>query len=210
MLKQAYLITLLLLFLMLLMYYACCVRLPQDGWECFCVYRNQKEIPVAYYNQQTRAPERKILHLWIECLTLVESLQHFNVYLIGHKSKLFTDHEHSWHWWTQPVWIIICGDGYSLSWIFHLKSIIDKEKTILYQMPYLDKVGMNCLLYSAKMWWAAFLQTESLSLLTPISTVGESEVEFSPNTQGSLLSADNAYVPWSSHLSFCLFVNTQD
>ena len=77
-------------------------------------------------------------------------------------------------------------------------------------MPYLDKVGRNCLLYSAKMWWAALLQTESLSLLTPISTVGESEVEFSPNTQGSLLSADNAYVPWSSHLSFCLFVNTQD
>ncbi len=173
MLKQVFLITLLLLFLKLLIYYSCCVVLPQEGWECFMSLQEPEESPWAYYSQS-------------------ESLQHFKVYPIGHKFEVIT--EHSRHWWPQPVRILICGDGLLLTVLdFSLKSITNKEKTILCQMSYLDKVGMNCLLYSAKMWWAALLQTESLSLLTPISTVGESEVEFPPTSR----------IPHTRIIAFC-------
>ncbi len=94
--------------------------LPQDGWECFMRLQEPEESPWAYYSQS-------------------ESLQHFKVYLIGHKFEVFT--EHSRHWWPQPVWILICGDSYSLFWIFHWSPLPTRKRPFFARCLILTRLG---------------------------------------------------------------------
>ncbi len=67
--------------------------LPLRVWVEFFVCRDGVEHPVAYYSRQTRAQEEKYSASELECLALVETLEHFKAYLIGKHFKVYTDHK---------------------------------------------------------------------------------------------------------------------
>ncbi len=56
------------------------------------VCRDGADLPVAYSSRQTKPREEKYSATELECLAIVESLDHFRVYLIGKHFKLYTDH----------------------------------------------------------------------------------------------------------------------
>jgi len=56
------------------------------------VCRNGADLPVAYFSRQTKTREEKYSATELECLAVVESLEHFKAYLIGKHFKLYTDH----------------------------------------------------------------------------------------------------------------------
>ncbi len=101
----------LLLFPLWMMYFASLVMPLLGVWGCgvvYCVHEGMgrrcrwpttagaggllQQAPVAYYSRQTRPREEKYSASELECLALVESLQHFKAYLIGQRFKVYTDH----------------------------------------------------------------------------------------------------------------------
>ncbi len=56
------------------------------------VCRDGADLPVAYFSRQTKPREEKYSATELECLAIIESLDHFRVYLIGKHFKLYTDH----------------------------------------------------------------------------------------------------------------------
>ena len=59
---------------------------------CLSVMRDGAELPVAFYSRQLRDPETRYSVTEVECLAVVESIRHFEVYLDGQFSVLQTDH----------------------------------------------------------------------------------------------------------------------
>ncbi len=56
------------------------------------VCRSGQDLPVAFYSRQTKPREEKFSASELECLALVETVDHFKSYLIGRRFKAFTDH----------------------------------------------------------------------------------------------------------------------
>ena len=56
------------------------------------VMRDGAELPVAFYSRQQRDPETRYSVTEVECLAVVESVRHFEVYLDGQLFVLQTDH----------------------------------------------------------------------------------------------------------------------
>ena len=54
--------------------------------------RDVAELPVAFYMQQLRDTETRYNVTEVECLAVVESVRHFEVYLDGQLFLLQTDH----------------------------------------------------------------------------------------------------------------------
>ena len=59
---------------------------------CLSVMRDGAELPVAFYSRQLRDPETRYSVTEVECLAVVESVRHFEVYLDGKLFVLQTDH----------------------------------------------------------------------------------------------------------------------
>ncbi len=59
---------------------------------CLSVMRDGAELPVAFYSLQLRDPETRYNVMEVECLVVVESSRHFEVYLDGQLFVLQTDH----------------------------------------------------------------------------------------------------------------------
>ena len=59
---------------------------------CLSVMRDGAELPVAFYSRQLRDPETRYSVTEVECLAVVESVRHFEVYLDGQLFVLQTDH----------------------------------------------------------------------------------------------------------------------
>ena len=59
---------------------------------CLSVMRDGAELPVAFYSRQLQDPETRYSITEIECLAVVESVRHFEVYLDGQLFVLQTDH----------------------------------------------------------------------------------------------------------------------
>ncbi len=60
--------------------------------SCLSVCRNEQELPVAFYSRQLRAAETRYSATELECLAVVESVKHFEIYLDGHQFTIQTDH----------------------------------------------------------------------------------------------------------------------
>ena len=59
---------------------------------CLSVMRDGAELPVAFYSRQLRDPETRYSVAEVECLAVVESVRHFEVYLDVQLFVLQTDH----------------------------------------------------------------------------------------------------------------------
>ena len=59
---------------------------------CLSVMRDGAELPVAFYSRQLRDLETRFSVTEVECLAVVESVRHFEVYLDGQLFVLQTDH----------------------------------------------------------------------------------------------------------------------
>ena len=57
------------------------------------VVRNGEEYPVAYYSRQLQGAEVNYSSTELECLAVVASIRHFEVYLAGRSFELVTDHQ---------------------------------------------------------------------------------------------------------------------
>ena len=57
------------------------------------VFRNNSEIPVAFFSRQLKDRERNYSATELECLTVKDRTQHFEVYLHGRPFTVQTDHK---------------------------------------------------------------------------------------------------------------------
>lgn len=57
------------------------------------VCREENELPVAFFSRQLRDRETRYSATELECLAVLESIRHFEVYLIGRQFALITDHK---------------------------------------------------------------------------------------------------------------------
>jgi len=53
----------------------------------------EKELPVAFYSRQLRERETRYSATELECLAMLESIRHFEVYLVGRRFTFVTDHK---------------------------------------------------------------------------------------------------------------------
>ena len=57
-----------------------------------CVKRQSLELPIAFFSRQLRDRERKYAATELECLAVLESVKHFEVYLHDQHLRVETDH----------------------------------------------------------------------------------------------------------------------
>ena len=57
------------------------------------VFRDNKDMPIAFHYRQLRPQEKNYSASEIECLVIVDTIRHFEAYLVGRKFILDKDHQ---------------------------------------------------------------------------------------------------------------------